>query len=74
MFDRGSIVVVLLWKNLAVVYGLDSGVIMILVDLSVDRTCDVLMLSAGDLLVYHSWGDLLVDCGVVLARLAAGLR
>jgi len=36
VFDIGHVVRVLLWENLAVVDGLNGGVVMVLVDLAVD--------------------------------------
>lgn len=48
---------VLLRENLAIRNGLDRGVVVVLVDLTVDNGGLVLMLCAGDVLVLNSWVD-----------------
>lgn len=65
----GSAVGVLLGQNLAVLDGLDGGVVVVLVNLTVDGTSDVLVVSLVDSLVGDSGGNGLVDGSVVLAGL-----
>lgn len=57
MLDPGQLVAVLLGEDLAVLDGLDGGVVVVLVHLAVHGRLDVLMLRAGDVLV----GDGRVD-------------
>jgi hypothetical protein len=60
---------VCLWENLTVLDGLDSAVVMVLVNLLVYRSVDLLMLMRLDGLVSDSRGNGLVHCGVVVTRL-----
>ena len=60
---------VLLWQDLTVVDGLDSAVVVVLVNLLVDGGDVLLVLLPLDSLVLDGRGDLLVNSGVVVARL-----
>lgn len=67
VLNTDNVVAVLLWKNLAVLDWLDGGVVMILVNLTVDGSGSLLVLGLGDMLVYNGWVDSLVNSGVLLA-------
>lgn len=54
------------WGNLLVDNWLDSGVVVLLVDLAVDDLLPLLALGLGDVLVLNSWVDGLVDGGIGL--------
>jgi len=69
LLRSGDVVVMLLWQNLLVVYGLDSRVVVVLVDLLVDGGGDVLVLLGLDGLFRHSRRDILVDGRVMVAGL-----
>jgi hypothetical protein len=60
---------VLLGKNLTVLDGLNSAVVVILVNLLVDGGVDLLMLVRLHSLVNNSGGNSLVDCGVMVTGL-----
>jgi len=67
--NAGHLVVMLLWENLAVLDRLNGGVVVILVNLSVNSCGDILMLGACDVLLSDSRVDGLVDCGIMLSIL-----
>lgn len=69
VLDLAELVGVLLGENLLVLDWLDSGVVVVLVYLTVDGFLSLGMLGGADGLVLHGGGDFLVDCGVVLAVL-----
>lgn len=69
VLNGGKVVVVLLGENLAVLYGLNRGVVVVLVDLLVDGGLDILVTLTVDGLVCDTRGNLLVDGSVVVARL-----
>ena len=69
VLNRDHVVVVLLWELCLVVDRLDGSMVVVLVNLLVDRRLDVLVFSAVDGLVSDGRGNLLVDGGVVMARL-----
>lgn len=69
VLDRSDVVGVLLWQNLTVLDRLDGGVVVVLVHLTVDGSLSLLVLGAGDVLLLDSWGNRLVDGGVVVSRL-----
>jgi len=52
---------VLLWKNFAVLDRLNGGVVVVLMNLTVYGLCDILVLSAGDILVLDCWVDSLIS-------------
>lgn len=64
---RQEIVMVLLWERLLVVHWLLSGVVVILVNLTIDRSGLLVMLRAVDGFLLDRWRDLLVDGCVVVA-------
>lgn len=67
MLNANDVVLVLLWKNLAVLDRLHRGVVVVLVNLLVDGGLDVLVSGGGHVLVNDAGGDLLVNGGVMLA-------
>jgi len=69
VLDAGHLVVVLFREDLAVLDGLDGGVVVVLVDLAVDGSCHILLSSGCDRLVLNGWVDRLVNSGVVLSIL-----
>jgi hypothetical protein len=58
---------VLLREDLAVLHWLDGAVVMVLVNLLVDRSVDLLMLVRLDGLVLHGRCNCLMNSGVVVA-------
>lgn len=69
VLDRHHVVVVLLRELSLVADRLDRGVVVVLVNLLVNGGLDVLVLGTVDGLVGHGRGNLLVNGGVVVARL-----
>lgn len=69
VLDRSHVVVVLLWKLLGVVDWLDCGVVVVLVDLPVNGSSDILVTVLVDGLVGNCRGSSLVDGGVVVTGL-----
>ena len=69
MLNGDHAVVVLLRQNLAVLYWLDGGVIMVLVDLTVDGSRLLFMMGLVDCLIDNGWGYVLLDGGVMVSRL-----
>jgi len=67
--DTCHLVGVLLWKNLTIFDRLNGGVVVVLVDLSVNSGGNILVLSACDILLSDSWVDGLVDSGIMLSIL-----
>jgi len=65
--DTGHLMGVLLWENLAILDRLHRCVVVILMDLAVNCSANVLLLSLGDVLVGDSWVYSLVNGGVVLS-------
>jgi hypothetical protein len=61
---------VLLWQDLTVVDGLDSAVVVVLVNLLVNGSVDLLVYVRLDDLVLNSGGNCLVDSGVVVTGAA----
>jgi len=74
VLDGSGTVLVLLGKNLTVLNGLDGGVVVVLVDLTVDGTSHVLVVCLVDSLLCDSRGDGLVDGGVMLASTVHEVR
>ena len=72
VLDGDDVVVVSLLQGLAVIDWLDGGVIVVLVDFLVDGRLDVLMLGLGDGLSGDRRNDLLVNGGIMMARLGPG--
>ncbi len=69
MLHRNNVVMMLLRKDLTVLYWLHGGVIMVLVDFTINGGCGLLMASLGDSLVDDSGSDFFVDSGVVVTSL-----
>jgi len=63
-----------LGKHVTVLNGLNSAVVVILVDLLVDSSVDLLVLVGLYSLVYNSWCNSLVNCGVMVTRLVGEVR
>jgi len=57
VLNTGHLVGVLLWENLTILNWLDGGVVVILVDLTVDGSLSLINLSTGDALIGDSWVD-----------------
>jgi len=69
VLDWCKVVGVLLWQDLAVLDRLDGCVVVILVDLFVNGGLDVLVSCSSNGLVLDSWGNTLVNGGVVVTGL-----
>jgi hypothetical protein len=67
VLDSSKFGSVCLGEDLAVVHGLDSAVVVILVNLLVNGSVDLLVYVRLDNLMLHSGSDCLVDSGVVVA-------
>jgi hypothetical protein len=59
MFDAGHLVSVFFWERLAVLDGLDGGMMVVLMDFSIDGCGSLLMSSGSYSLVLHSGVDFL---------------
>lgn len=68
VLDGDEVVVMLLGKDLAVLDGLNGGVVVVLVNLTVNGRGYVLMAVRGDGFVGDCWSNGLVDSGVVVTR------
>ena len=73
VLDGSLAVVMLLCKRLGMGHWLLSGVIMVLVHLTVNGLCLTLVLGLSDSLMLDSWSDSLVDCGVMLPGSSSGI-
>ena len=69
LLDGGHLVNVFLRENFTVLDRLDRGVVVILVDLTVDGGGGLLMTVLGDVLLDYGRGDLLVHGGVIVTGL-----
>ena len=69
LFDGGHLVDVLLRENFTVLDRLDRGVVVVLVDFTVDGGGGLLMTVLGDVLVDYGRGDLLVHGSVIVTGL-----
>lgn len=69
LLNRDYVVVVLFGEDLSILDGLDRGVVVVLVDLTVNGSLDLLMAGLLNSLVHNGWGNLLVDGGVMFTRL-----
>lgn len=70
LFNGSHLVDVLLWEHFTVLDGLHRGMVVILMDLTVDGGRSLLMAMLGDVLVDYGRGDLLVNGGVIVTGLA----
>lgn len=70
LFGGNDVVLVLFWQDLTIVDRLDGGVVMVLVNLLVNSSGDVLVLGALDVLVGHGGSDTLVYGGVMMTSLS----
>ena len=59
----------LLWKHFAVLDGLDGGMIMILVHLTIDGCLCLFMAVLGDSLLGDSGSNFLMDCRIMVTSL-----
>lgn len=73
MLRPDDAVLVLLRQDLSVVHGLDSAVVVVLVDFLVDGSLDLLVPGRLDRLVPDLWTDLSLDGGVVMPGLGRNL-
>jgi hypothetical protein len=69
VLDWDDFVVMLLWENLAMVYRLDRGVMVMLVNLLVNDGCVRVMFCRGDVGMRDGRLVMLMDCSIVFARL-----
>jgi len=69
VLNTGHLVGVLLWENLTILDRLNGGVVMILVDLTINGGLLLLELSFNNALMGDGWVDALVDSGVMLSIL-----
>jgi hypothetical protein len=60
---------VLLWQDLSILDRLDGAVVMVLVDLFVDGSIDILMPGRLDCLVFYGRSNLLMDGSIVMSSL-----
>jgi len=67
VLNASHLVAVLFWEYLTVLDGLNGGVVVILVDLTVDRCGDILMSCGSNRLVLNRGVDGLVDGGIMLS-------
>lgn len=74
LLNGGHLVNVLLGENFTVLDWLHRGVVVILVDFTVDGSGGLLMTVLGDALIDYGRGDNLVDGGVIMTGLAPVLR
>ena len=73
LLDRGHHMLVLFWKNLTVLYGLNRRMIMVLVDLTIDGGSSLLVTLLTDGLLHDGWSNLLVHGGVMVTSLVPGV-
>lgn len=66
VLDACHLVGVLLWKNLSILNWLNGGVVMILVNLSVNRGGDLLLADGLNLLMLDGWCLSLIDNGFMV--------
>lgn len=69
MLDPGNVVFVLFRKDLPVLNGLHSLMVVVLMHFLVDGRVDLFMASWLDRFVLDGWGDVFMDSCVVVARL-----
>lgn len=62
VLNTGNVVIVLLWENLSVLDGLNGGMMVVLVDLTIHGSGNILLSSGSDLLVLHRRVDSLDSC------------
>jgi len=67
VLDWSHLVGVLLREDFLVLDGLHSGVVVILVNLTVDGSLGLVVLGPSYVLVLHSWAGGLVDGGIILS-------
>ena len=69
VLHRDNVVMMLLREDVTILYRLHRGVIMVLVDLTVDGRRGLLVACLGDGLIDDSGGDILVHGGVMVTRI-----
>ena len=67
--DRNDVVMMLLGKDFTVMDRLNGGVVMVLMDLTIDGSSGLLVTLLDDVLVYDGGGNLLVNRGVMVTSL-----
>lgn len=70
LFNGSHLVDVLLWEDFTVLDGLHRGVVVVLVNLTVDGGSSLLMTVLGNIFVDYGRGDLLMNGGVIVTGLA----
>lgn len=73
-FDSGHAMLVLLRQNLAVLHWLNRGVVMVLVDLTVNGSLSLLMTLLHNVLLDNGRSNFLVDCGVMMTSLVPDIE
>ena len=63
------LVSVLLWQDLAVLHRLNRGMVVVLVNLTVDDSLSLLVTLLDDVFVDHGRGNFLVDSGIMMTSL-----
>lgn len=71
VLNRSYIGVMLFGQSLLMVDGLDGGMVMVLMNLLVDGSSDVLVRGGVLCLTSYCWGNLLMDMGIMVPGLAA---
>lgn len=66
VFNTNHTVLVLLGQNLTVLYWLNRGVVMILVNFTINGSLGLFMTLLDDVLLHDGGSNLLVDCGVMI--------
>jgi len=74
VLDTDYIMGVLLWKHLLVLNGLHRGMVVILVDFTINSLSDIIMVGTSYILVGNSWVDSLMNSGVMLPILGKETR
>jgi len=72
--NGGHVMNMLLWENLAILHRLDGGVIMVLVNLTIDGGLHILVTGLHDLLLDDGGSNLLVDGGVCFTSILKSER
>lgn len=72
VLDWNDVVLMLLWENLTVLHWLHGGVVVVLVDLTVNGGGGLLMTGLDNSLVNDGGSDLLVHSGIVVTGLGPG--
>lgn len=69
LLSTHHLVGVLLWQDLAVLHRLNGGMVVVLMNLTIDDSLSLFVTLLDDVLNDHSWGNFLVDSGIMLTSL-----